>query len=136
MYEWVIVTKVTDQLLSGMILQVWNMAVFEMNYQVKMVFFENDLFNLRWEVRKKHVVHLFATGMSGVGSNQVFNNPGLQNLVSELLSTGFVFVNKASEGHSLKDAGWLRENTTFATQFVARILTDLAGEVTVPDDVA
>ena len=57
MYERVTVTKVTDQLLSGMILQVWNMAVFEMNYQVKMVVFENDLFNLRWEVRKKHVVN-------------------------------------------------------------------------------
>ena len=37
MYEWVTATKVTGQLLSGMIPQVWNMAVFEMNYQVKMV---------------------------------------------------------------------------------------------------
>lgn len=53
MYEWVTATKVTGQLLSGMIPQVWNMAVFEMNYQVKIVVFENALFNLRWEVRKK-----------------------------------------------------------------------------------
>ena len=98
------------------------------------------------EIRAVHVAgfkratnssfHLLATGLSGSGSNQVFSNPGLENLISELLATGFVFVSKASEGHSLRDAGWLRENATYANQLVAGFLTELAGGAALPDDVS
>ena len=98
------------------------------------------------EIRAVHVAgfkratnssfHLLTTGLSGSGSNQVFSNPGLENLISELLATGFVFVSKASEGHSLRDAGWLRENATYANQLVAGFLTELAGGAALPDDVS